>query len=459
MGMSLCACTGKQTPPEQDSGTEQENTTERTRTEEADTGADSTEAPEENGSAQSPKESLPSEEGDVLYVYSWNDDFEEQLQYFKDKYPQYAGRVEYVNLEVGANSGDYSATLETLLQSHYEEAAQYPSIVVLDNSIALDYVQSDYTLPMTGVGIGGEDYQNMYPYTLDYTTYEGDVKALTWYATPGVLCYRADLAEQVLGSGEPEVVQDAVSNWTRFLDTAEKMQEAGYKMVSGPDDVKFPYMDTKTVPWVTDEHLNIDKWVTQYLEMAKKLNDRDYTSGTRVETEEWNANMDKDVFCYFGTPQFYNWALQPELHEGDYRICEGPATFHWGGTWLAVGKECPDTGLAALILRTICCDTDTMTMMGEKTCGFVNNRKAVQSLIDAGKGVVEGKGETNPLPVFDAVAQKVDVSCASVYDTRMNGYVDNVLSEYLSGGDVDTKEAVERIKDQVSDAYNYIKID
>ncbi len=457
IGTSLCACSGAK--KDEDVTEEAEKSEETQKKEEMQVKEDETvEDLSEDSSGISQEDGMPAEEGDILYVYSWNDEFADRLQFFQEKYPQYADRVEYVNLDVGANSGDYKTGLETLLQSHYEEVEKYPSIIALDHSIALDYVQSDYTLPLSELGIGEDDFKNMYPYTLDFATYENEVKALTWQATPGVVCYRADIAEWVFGSSEPEVVQDALSDWDKFLKTAEQMKEFGYKMVSGPDDVKFAFMDSATIPWVTDENLNIDQWVSGYLETAKKLHDEEYTSDTSVESAEWLANMDKDVFCYFGNPQFFYWTLDPETHAGDYNICEGPAPFHFGGTYLAVGNECHDKQLAALILRTLCCDTETMTKIGEETYDFVNNMEAIQVLIADGKGIAERKGDFNPLPTFDAVAKKVDVSNATVYDTKFNGYVDHVLADYLTDKKVDTKEAIERVKDQVSDAYNYIKI-
>ena len=102
-------------------------------------------------------DTMPETEGETLYVYSWNDEFEDRLQLFMQQYPEYKDRIMYVNLDVGANSGDYKVTLETLLQGHYEESQQYPSIIVLDESIALDYLQTDYTLSMSELGIEDAD--------------------------------------------------------------------------------------------------------------------------------------------------------------------------------------------------------------------------------------------------------------------------------------------------------------
>ena len=67
-------------------------------------------------------------------------------------------------------------------------------------------------------------------------------------------------------------------------------------------------------------------------------------------------------------------------------MCQGPTTYHWGGTYLGVTDQCPNKELAALVLYTLCCDTDTMYKLSDETLDFVNNKAAVEKLIADGKG-------------------------------------------------------------------------
>lgn len=402
---------------------------------------------------------MPDEEGDIIYVYSWNDELSDRLQYFREFYPQYADRVEYVNLEVGSTSNEYRSAIETELENGLDKSERYPSIIALDENIALDFIQSDRTVPMSDIGLGGADFDNMYPYTLNFATYEDNVKALTWKAVPGVVCYRTDIAEEVLGTSEPDKVQEALADWDKFFETAEKMKAAGYKMLSSPSDVKYPFLDAKQSPWVTDDALNVDNWVTEYLSTAKKLHDEDFTNKTTIESDAWYSDMDKDVFCYFGNSEFFYWGLNPETHLNDYNICEGPSTYHFGGTYLSVTKECPDSILAALVLRTLCCDTETMSKMCEETNDFVNNKAAVQKLIDEGIGTSEKCNGGNPLITFNTVAEKVNVSNMSSYDLQLNYFVDKASAEYNADKVADLEGAIEIIKKLVKESYEHIKVE
>ncbi|MGN0154833.1 MAG: ABC transporter substrate-binding protein [Lachnospiraceae bacterium] len=449
MGLSLVACGGGD-----------DATTESTTA--AAGGDDTTPATE-----QAAEFEMPAEEGETIYVYSWNTELGDGLLAdFKEKYPQYADRVEYVNLGLGGTDVEYQTQIDTQLQAG-SGAEKYPSIIAADNDVALHWVQSEYTIPLADIGIGGDDLSEMYDYTIDYATYEGQLKALTWQATPGVVCYRTDIAEEVLGAGDPDTVQAAIADWDKFFETADKMKEAGYKMVSGPDDIKYALADSKTSPWVEDDKLNIDPWVTDYLEKAKKLYDGDYTNKTAMWSDAWSQGMDSDVFCYFGCTWFLYWSLLPDNEDGtndaahveDYNICEGPQAFHWGGTYLSVGKDCPDTALAALVLKTICCDTEVLEAHCENTSDFVNNKAATQNLIDAGKGASKKCGGDNPLPTFQKAAETINLSNATAYDAIFNGFVDTASQAYNSGEIADIDAAVQNIKDQVSDGYNYITVE
>lgn len=199
---------------------------------------------------------MPLEDGETIYVYSWNQELGSKLNYFKEAYPQYADRVEFVNLGLEENNDEYKTAIETLLQAGHNGTDKYPSIIAVGSDSEQEYVQSDYTVALDTIGIDKTDIENMYQYTLNYACFDGKMKALTWQATPGCFLYRTDIAKEVLGTSDPEAVQKAVEDWDKFFQLADKMKVAGYKMVSGPDDIKYAMLDQKKTPWVIDDTLN-----------------------------------------------------------------------------------------------------------------------------------------------------------------------------------------------------------
>ena len=219
------------------------------------------------------------DESKKIYTYSWNDEFGSRLDLVLDKYPEYKDYVEHVNLGVSGTDGTYQTAVETAIETG---DAKYPSLIAADNDVAKNFTESDYTMNLADAGLTDDMYANAYNYTVQYGTVDGNLKAVTWQAAVGNFTYRADIAEEVLGTSDPAEVQEYVKDWDTFFDTADKMKEAGYAMLSGPDDIKYAIWDQQTQPWVTvdadgNETLTLDDCVSDYFEKAKKLYDGGYT--------------------------------------------------------------------------------------------------------------------------------------------------------------------------------------
>lgn len=405
------------------------------------------------------------DESKKIYAYSWNDEFGSRLQFVLDKYPEYSDYVEYVNLGVSGTDGTYQELVDTAMAG----GDKYPSLIAADNDVAKYYTETDATLSMAAIGITDEMYANAYQYTKDYATYNGELKALTWQAAPGNFTYRASIAEEVLGSSDPADVQEAVKDWDTFFATADKMKEAGYAMISGPDDVKYAIWDQQTQPWVTvaedgTETLTLDSCVTDYFETAKKLYDGGYTDQTSMWSDAWSANFEGDVFGYFGCTWFVYWCIATTEDSetstfGDWRVCEGPVGYHWGGTYIAVGADCPNTELAAFLLYSLCCDPEIMYNIEAETMDFVNNKEAVANIIADGKGASDILGGQNPVETWAEAATKIDLSNACYMDSALKVIMDQASIAYNEGTLASADEAVQYVKDEVAKSYDYITVE
>ncbi len=401
-----------------------------------------------------------------IYAYSWNDEFGSRLQYVLDAHPEYADYVENVNLGVSGTDGTYQTAVDTAM----EAGDKYPSLIAADNDVAKYYTEDDSkTIALADIGITDEMYANAYQYTKDYATYNGQLKALTWQATPGCFAYRSDIAEEVLGVSEPDDVQAYVSDWDTFFTTADTMKAAGYSMVSGPDDVKYAIYDQQTQPWVTiaadgSETLSLDSSVTDYFETAKKLYDGEYTAKTSMWSDGWSANFEGDVFGYFGCTWFVYWCMATTEDSatstyGDWRVCAGPVSYHWGGTYVAVGKDTPNPELCAFLIYSLCCDSDIMYTIEDETMDFVNNKEAVAKIIADGKGAADILGGQNPVETWAEAATKIDLSNATYLDSALKTIMDKASEAYNSGTYTSAEEAIQYVKDEVASQYDYITVE
>lgn len=405
-----------------------------------------------------------------IYYYSWNDEFGSRMQYVLDAYPEYADYVEYVNLGVSGTDGTYQTAVDTAMTA----GDAYPSIIAMDNDIAKYYLESDVTLTMEEIGITNDMYANAYQYTIDYATVDGQLKGLTWQATPGCFIYRYDIAQEVLGVCEPEDVQAYVADWDAFFETAETMKAAGYFMTSGPDEVKYAIWDQQTQPWVLvaedgSETLQLDSAVTDYLETAKRLYDGGYTDNSLMWSEGWNANYEGDVFGYFGCTWSLYWCMVFNMNEdgtpaedstyGNWRVCQGPVSYHWGGTYVAVTEGCPNTELAAFLIYSLCCDPEIMYTLSADTLDFVNNKEAIANLIADGCGASDALGGQNPVETWAEAALSIDLSNATYLDAALKVFIDNASQAYNAGEIATVEEAVAYVEEQVATTYDYITVE
>ena len=406
--------------------------------------------------------------GDKFYIYSWNTELQERLAYVFEANPGMEERVEYVNV---GDSAVYQEKIDQLLQT--PDAEDYPDMIAFEAGYIMKYTNSDFTIPVTDCGITDSDMSQMYPYTITIATDQrnSSVKGLSWQACPGAFMYRTDLAESILGVKSPEEMQAKIDSWDKFLDTAREIKEKSgdaTRILSSNGDVVNTFMSNKTEPWVTsDAVFHMDSAMEEYMDVVKVLEQEDLTQKTTQWSDEWNAGPSTDaVFGYFGCTWFLHWTIKANcggdaVGAGTYglwNMCEGPASYYWGGTWLGATSGCSDTVLAGQIMKSLCCDTEVMTKMSEETLDYVNNKAAMQALSDAGKGAYDFLGGQDFISVFSPLAANVDVSWMSAYDQKVNELLDTQVTAYAKG-EKDKDTAIADFKTAVAEAYPAVTVE
>ncbi len=446
MGLSLCAC-----------GDKEEATTEKATdaaTTEAATDAASEDASsEDTASEDATSEStagitVPSADGETIYVYSWNDELGNRIDtYFRTKYPELSDLVQYRNLNVSGTEAEYP----TKLQSAAESGSEYPSVFAADESVMLSLANKDFSAPVTDAGITADMYSNAYQYTVDFATTDKGLMACTWQVTPGLMLYNKQMAEEVLGTSDPDEVQKMVSTWDGWFEVADKIKAAGKYMVSGPDEVKYPLLAAKSTAWVVDGKLSVYPEVTDMLELSKKIYDGGYSQNSAQWSSEWTANMSNGTtFCFFGTTWFMGDTVFV-TEDVKYQACAGPQGYYWGGSYLLYGKDCPNPELAALLIYTLTCDEDVMYDMiknGDEGC--TNNQAAVAKAIANGDGANDKLDGQVLTAVFDEGAKAIDMSKSTAYDSQINTILSTVSTSYNTGDDATIDDAIADLKQQVA---------
>lgn len=446
-------------------------TTTETTTEDATEETTDDAATTDTATADAEEEEIPENEiignvdaKDAFYVYSWNTEVNTNvLDFVKEKYPEYADRIVYVNT---GGTDFYQSKIDALLED--PSNPQYPDMIALEMDYIMKYTDSDYTLPVTDLGITEADTKDMYPYTVQAATVDGKIKALSWQAAPGAMMYRRSLAEKYLGTSEPDKVQEYFKDWDTMLATGKKILDASggqTKLFSGVDDVKRTYQAGRTNPWYdANSVITVDDVMLNYMDYAKQLFDAGLTNNTTQWSDEWAANVQSDnTFAYMGCTWFLQWTLKAncggekpgEGTYGDWAMCAGPQSYYWGGTWLAATAGCSDKDLAGVIMKAATCDKDVMKSICTKTLDYVNNKTAISELSQEGAGKFDFLGGQDFLAYFSPLAESIKLPAMCGEDLQITNAFDTQVTAYVNG-EKDKDTAVSDFKSAVADLYPYL---
>lgn len=389
------------------------------------------------------------DESKKIYAYCWDNDFEKKLNVVLEKYPEYQDFVEIIVTGQGGTTYEYKTTVDTA----FSGGSKYPSIVAADNDVAKLWSEdSSKTIPLSRIGITEEMYGNAYKFSKQYALYNGEITCMTWQACPGTFVYRSDIAEEVFGSADPEVVQTYLADWDTFFASAETLKNAGYYIVSGYDDIKYAVFDSQEGPWVTTvdglETLTLDRTVETYFDMAKRLYDGGYVDpASEMWSSAWAANMSSEgnVFGYFGCPWFFGSMNDMGAEEGAWNCCVGPVSYHWGGTYVMAGKKSSNPELQAFLIYELCCDADIAYEIANRYGDCVNNKEANARIMEDGVGAAVILKEQNPVSTLCESALSLNLSNVTYADATIKSYIDTATKSYLNGSF--SKEA----------AMNYVK--
>jgi hypothetical protein len=464
MGMSMVACGDKKegtTSAGTQADTQAPATTEAPKTEETKTEAPKTEEPKtEEPKTDAPATSGPeftTGNGEKVHVYAWNTELGGHLENFIEaEHPELKDLIVYHNLQVGGTSADYLQKIKDAINSN-----EAPSIVAADNDAFKNLMEQDWVVPLTSIGFDTNWYANAYDFTVQLgTNKDGELVGTTWQCTPGVMVYRASIAQDVFGSSAPADVQAKVKDVATMEASFAEIKDKGYFPLACAGDLERPYLDQRTNAWVVDGALQMDDSITEYLTKAKEYQDKGWFKGVSMWQDDWNASMSQDVFAYFGCPWFVSFTLAGNVKgtaaAEDYKVTEGPTmnyAWHWGGTYLMATNKVANPELTNYIIWYYTCNEDFLmkAISDDRIFNFPNNKKVADDAIKAGTGAMPLLGGQNPVEIYAKTAPNVSLKLATKYDTQLNGIMESARDNYLNGtlGSVD--EVIAEIKTQAAD--------
>lgn len=411
----------------------------------------------ENGGANSGESGGGSGSGDdVLTILAWsgNTDVQPMIDYFCEQTGVSADKIKWA--QIGAKGEEARDQYTT-----YLDGTQDADIIFCDAEWAPKYSNSDYTVALSNIGIEQSAYTDAYAYTLTLgTSDDGVFKGATWQATPGGYLYRADKAEELLGVTTPDEMQALVSDWDKFEETAAKLAEQGVAICATEGGLWQVKQCEKSSPWVVDGKLVVDSDATDFIAMAKDYADKGYITSVTQWSDDWYPTVTTGLALGDFAP---TWGLTngdgtiasnfAGGETGVLGLCEGPASWYWGGTFMMVTNKCNSNDLAKQWIEFFTVNADSMKGYSEKTGDFMNNKAVMQELSAAGLTNDIYKDGIHQFNVLYKAADGVNLT-ATKYDSDIKGAFNEAVQNYaLKGGTSSVDEAVEEFKNNVAKIY------
>ena len=413
----------------------------------------------EEPAAEAPAAEAPAAEaGKVINIYCWNNEFPNRMM---DHYPGFTAN-DPADSTKGGKIGDYTVNFvvtdnkDNMYQNKLDEALVGQADAADNDKVDIFLIEADYAMkytdpeidvamPLDELGITDADLAKQFQYTKDVVTdADGKIRGSSWQACSGGLIFNRAIAKEVLGSDDLETVQAAVADWDAFNATAQKMKDAGYKIVATANDTFRVYSNNVSGKWVQDGQIVVDDNVKKWADDSKALVDAGMTTTNDMWSDDWSKGFQApgDVFCYFGPAWLINFSMGADpskeddgsiAHAGGWGLVNGPQGFYWGGTWICAARGTDNADVVKEIILNMTTNDDIMKDIAVKDSDCVNNKDVLNALATDetfGNGVLGGQ---NPYQMLSDGAELIDLSNLSPYDQACVEEYQNAMKNYFDG--------------------------
>ncbi len=407
-----------------------------------------------------------SEEKITLNIMCWNDDFREMMEtYFIPRNEKLMANVEicWINGEISTYADDVEQRLD---------AGEVIDIFVGNDEMAVDFANNENTAALSALGINDEDLSEQYAYTRALASDESGVqKGAAITAEPGVIVYRTDYAEKYLGVTDPSEMQEMLSSWDSFLETAQKLNRASngtVSMITNSSELWKAVEAEMMGNWVSDGQLSVsDETLTQWLDYINALEECDAFGGVSVMRDEWYNSVGSGVFCFFTAPWLNKnissssaeiktlyYAAQEEGTMGLWKAVSAPYGFVYGGNWLFSSANSPNSELVGEIIKAFTCDGEFMKLLALGDMSYVNNTEVAAELaeVNIDNPMLDGQ---DAFSVYIDAAEGLDIETPSVYDSAISDILYYQAVSYKNGN-VTLEEALYNFHYRVWEKYGGI---
>lgn len=394
------------------------------------------------------------DEGKVINIYSWNDEFRERLEAVYPEVEETSKDGTVTTLKDGTEihwiinpnqDGVYQQKLDEALLKQADASADDKIDIFLSET---DYVfkytdkDADVAMPLKDLGIDPDkDLADQYDFTRTTASdSDGVQRGSTWQCCPGLLVYRRDIAQDVFGTDDPAAVGEKVKDWDTLKATAEELKAKGYYTFASYADTFRLYGNSISESWVQpgDTTVKVDPQIMNWIDNSKEWLDAGYLNPTVKGqwNDDWNKAMSSqsNVFAFLLPAWGIDFVLNPNWDgdAGAWAVTNPPQEYNWGGSYIhaATGTDNPEHAKDIILAMTA--DKDNLLKISKDYSDFTNTKSGMQeAATDDANFSSEFLGGQNAFQYFAPVAENIKIAPLSAYDQGCVELIQNSFSDYF----------------------------
>lgn len=415
------------------------------------------------------------DEGKVINIYSWNDEFRERLEAVYPEVEETSKDGTVTTLKDGTEihwiinpnqDGVYQQKLDEALLKQADASADDKIDIFLSET---DYVfkytdkDADVAMPLKDLGIDPDkDLADQYDFTRTTASdSDGVQRGSTWQCCPGLLVYRRDIAQDVFGTDDPAAVGEKVKDWDTLKATAEELKAKGYYTFASYADTFRLYGNSISESWVQpgDTTVKVDPQIMNWIDNSKEWLDAGYLNPTVKGqwNDDWNKAMSSqsNVFAFLLPAWGIDFVLNPNWDgdAGAWAVTNPPQEYNWGGSYIhaATGTDNPEHAKDIILAMTA--DKDNLLKISKDYSDFTNTKSGMQeAATDDANFSSEFLGGQNAFQYFAPVAENIKIAQLSAYDQGCVELIQNSFSDYFQG-EVDFDKAKANFETAIKERY------
>ncbi len=415
------------------------------------------------------------EEGKVINVYSWNDEFSKRVIAVYPEVKETSKDGTVTTLKDGTEihwiinpnqDGVYQQKLdEALLNQASAAADDKVDIFLSETDYVNKYTDADagVAMPLTDLGIDPDaDLSDQYDFTkVTASDVNGVQRGSTWQCCPGLLVYRRDIAKEVFGTDDPVKVGEKVKDWDTMAKTAEELKAKGYYTFSSYADTFRLYGNSISEPWVKpgETVIKVDQKIMDWVSTSKEWLDAGYLDKTVKGqwNDDWNKAMGSKskVFAFLFPAWGIDFTLKPNWDGGDgaWAVTNPPQEYNWGGSYVHACTGTDNPKHVKDIILAVTGDKDNLLKISKDYLDFTNTKSGMKEAAEDNKTFAsEFLGGQNSLEYFTPVAENIVIAPLSPYDQGCVELIQNSFSDYFQG-QVDFDKAKSNFETAIKERY------